>query len=133
MARLTFHGLWCPPGHELLLANPAGLCNSRENELNFVVVYDEMRQEIIPFLSAGDLSVSPLSIPRRVHVLGLVGSALLISGLFLPWIITNVSEPFPQNVTTSFWPLIMSVVTSLSLTGLQQQQSASISSCCSLS
>jgi hypothetical protein len=46
-------------------------------------------------------------------VLGLVGSALLNSGLFLPWIITNVSEPFPQNVTTSFWPLIMSVVTSL--------------------
>jgi hypothetical protein len=57
--------------------------------------------------------VSPLSIPRRVHVIGLLGSALLISGLFLPWIITNFSEPFPQSDTRSLWSLLMSLVTVL--------------------
>lgn len=57
--------------------------------------------------------MSPLSIPRRVHVLGLAGAALLISGLFLPWIITKVSQPFPHSDATSFWSLLVSAVTGL--------------------
>ena len=57
--------------------------------------------------------MSPLSIPRRVHLIGLSGAALLIAGLFLPWVITNVSEPFPQSDVTSFWPLLVSAVTVL--------------------
>lgn len=57
--------------------------------------------------------MSPLSIPRRVHVIGLLGAALLISGLFLPWIITTVSEPFPQSYASSFWSLLISQVSFL--------------------
>ncbi|HEX4202762.1 MAG TPA: hypothetical protein VHZ51_00890 [Ktedonobacteraceae bacterium] len=57
--------------------------------------------------------MSPLSIPRRVHVIGLLGSALLISGLFLPWIITTFSEPFPHSDTSSFWLLLVGQVTFL--------------------
>jgi len=46
-------------------------------------------------------------------VFGLSGVALLISGLFLPWVITNVSKPFPQSDATSFWSLLVSAVTVL--------------------
>jgi hypothetical protein len=66
-----------------------------------------------PCCLKGGLAVAPLSIPRRVHVIGLSGAALLISGLFLPWIITNVSQPFPQSDATSFWSLLVSAVTVL--------------------
>jgi hypothetical protein len=51
------------------------------------------------------------SIQRRIYVIGLVGPALLISGLFLPWITTNFSEPFPPSSTESVWAQIMSQVT----------------------
>ena len=57
--------------------------------------------------------MSPCSIPRRVHVIGLSAVVLLISGLFLPWIITNVLKPYPQSDATSFWSLLMSSVTLL--------------------
>lgn len=61
--------------------------------------------------------MSPLSVPRRVHVIGLLGSALLISGLFFPWIITTFFEPSPQSVTNSFWSLLMSQVPFLRFEG----------------
>lgn len=54
--------------------------------------------------------MSSLSILRRVHVIGLLGSALLISGLFLPWITTNFSEPSLLSVTQLFWLQVMSQV-----------------------
>lgn len=61
--------------------------------------------------------MSPLSVPRRAHVIGLLGSALLISGLFFPWIITTFFEPSPQSVTNSFWSLLMSQVPFLRFEG----------------
>src|SRR5690348_14452649 len=57
------------------------------------------------------LSMLSFSIQRRIYVIGLVGPALLISGLFLPWITTNFSEPFPPSSTESVWAQIMSQVT----------------------
>lgn len=52
-----------------------------------------------------DLSLLPsFSIPRRAHMLSLLGAACFVSGGFLPWIITNFTEP-PLSESTSFWSL----------------------------
>src|SRR5258708_3716285 len=63
-------------------------------------------------LKQGGRSMSPVTILRCLSVMGLLGIACLISGLFLPWIITYSREPY-WTYTTTLWPLLINMVSPL--------------------
>lgn len=58
-----------------------------------------------------DLSLLPsFSIPRRAHMLNLLGAACLLSGWFLPWITTNFAGEPPQSGSIFLWSVFVSSV-----------------------
>ena len=55
--------------------------------------------------------MAPLGIPRRVHVISLLGIALLISGLVFPWIIVTMYGPPTRMILVRLGVYLVSLTT----------------------